>query len=494
MRRYLAIDLGAESGRAVVGTLDGGAFLLEEIHRFPNGPVRVTNTLYWDILYLYRNICEACGRYVQRFGDTVDGIGIDSWGVDFGLLDRSGKLQQNPVCYRDARTEGMPEIIEQRLGLKRLFELTGIAPLSIYTACQLLSLRMHSPELLDSARHFLMIPDLLNYFLCGSLVGERSNAITTQLYDPHAADWSDDVFESLDLPRSIMPKLVDPGTVIGELRPEIKRATGLRVAPVIAPCTHDTGSAISAAPVDGDAAATVSCGTWSAVAMDTDTVIATESAFHANICNELSMSGLFACRNLTGLWILRQAKPAWERRGCAYTYADLIEMAESAPPNDAFILVDDPAFQGPPDMTTAITQYCHETHQAVPDSDAAMARCIIESVAMSFGPAIEQLTEELQQSPTRVHIVGGGSLNPLLCQIAANVLGVPVTARPSQASILGNLLAMARADGALGRQENLCRVVRASDPPLEFEPVETAFYAERFDAYRQLLRQRILTN
>ncbi|MFO7776197.1 MAG: rhamnulokinase family protein [Candidatus Hydrogenedentota bacterium] len=484
--KYLAIDLGAESGRAMVGSLDHGKLTVEELHRFPNGPIRILDTLYWDLPFIYSNVVESLRLYAQKHGPSVNGIGIDSWAVDHGLLDKDGDLLMNPVCYRDKRTEGMVEEIDAVCSVREMFERSGIPIVPIYTAVQLFALKRQKPHILDMAHRLLLMPDLLNYLLCGSRLTERTNAITTQLYDPRTRAWSEDVFGKLGLPRRIMTDLVDPGARLGELRPALKEETGLERAPIIAPCTHDTGSAMAAVPAANENYAAISCGTWSIVAMNSDKAHTSDEAYRANLCNELTLGGLFLCRNIMGLWLLQQTRAAWEKAGRAYSYGELEGMAQNAAAHSPLLNVNDGAFLAPKSMPDAIHAFCQRTGQETPASEGAMARCIVESLALSYREAIEHIQPLVGREVETVHIVGGGCRNTLLCQMTANAMQRPVLAGPADATAAGNLLTVAIGDGAIHTAQEVRDVVRNSVEVRRYEPEETGYWRQRFERYREI--------
>ncbi|MFP4171571.1 MAG: rhamnulokinase [Candidatus Hydrogenedentota bacterium] len=488
-KRYLAIDLGAESGRAMVGSLDNGKLSVEELHRFPNGPVRILDTLYWDLPFIYRNVVESLRLYARKHGTSVDGIGIDSWAVDHGLLDKDGDLLMNPVCYRDKRTEGMVEEIDAVCSVREMFERSGIPIVPIYTAVQLFALKRKKPHILHMAQQLLLMPDLLNYMLCGSRVTERTNAITTQLYDPRTKMWSEDIFGKLGLPRQIMTELVDPATRLGELRPALKEETGLERAPIIAPCTHDTGSAMAAVPAANDNYAAISCGTWSIVAMNSDKAHTSDEAYNANLCNELTLGGLFLGRNIMGLWLLQQTRAAWEKAGRAYSYDELDGTAQNAAAHGPLLNVNDGAFLAPKSMPEAITKFCQRTGQETPASEGAMARCIFESLALSYREAIEHIQPLVRREVETVHIVGGGCRNTLLCQMTANAMQRPVVAGPADATAAGNLLTVAMGDGAIHTAQKVRDVVRNSVEVRRYEPEEAEYWSQRFKRYREIEAQ-----
>jgi rhamnulokinase len=487
LHRFLAFDLGAESGRAVVGTLQDGRLSLEEISRFPNEPVQIHDTLNWDVLALHNNILKGLREYVGRYGDSVEGVGVDTWGVDFGLLSKGGELLQNPVHYRDRRTEGMLEEARARITPVELFKRTGMTPLPINTSFQLLSLRVNQNPLLDYASTLLMMPDLLAYFLTGRKCCERTNAITTQLYDPWERGWSEEVIRKLDLPLSLFPELVDPGTILGELLGSVGEKVGLMRGVVIAPCTHDTASAVAAVPAQGEDWAFLSCGTWSVVGTLTPEVVTSSQAFAAGAFNELTLQSYFLCRNIMGLWLLQQARAVWEEEGEMYSYEELGKLAGQAPEGGPLVNPDAPRFLAPQAMTQSIREYCVQTKQRIPHGVGETTRCVLESLAFAYRHRLAQLAAMLGRSLQVLHLVGGGSKNSLLCQLTANATGLPVLAGPSEATVAGNVMAQALAKGYVSTPTEIREVVRRSTKLVEYEPRDTGRYQERYGEYLRLL-------
>ena len=498
---FLAFDLGAESGRAVLGTLMDEVLTLDEIHRFPNEPVQLGDTLHWNLLWLYASVLRGLQAAAGYRGE-IESFGIDSWSLDFGLLGgrreswENGsedlgpeacalELLGNPVHYRDRRTEGLVEIASQALLPRRMFELTGLTPNQIHTAFQLYALRLSHSPLLRAAETFLMIPDLLGYYLTGARVRERTNAIHTQLYDPRKGDWCAEMFGALDLPIEIMPPLVDPGTRLGTLTEQVQQATGLGPLQLVAPCTHDTGSAVAAVPAEGPADAFLSSGTWSILGALTAEPITTPEAFAARLNNELSM-GFFICRNIMGLWLLQQARAAWERAGQPLSYEELEARAAQAPPGGPIVVPDAPVFLAPPDMPTAIREFCRATGQTVPDSVEMMARCILESLALSYRHGLEQFGRVLGQRFMNLRIVGGGSQNGLLCRLTADATGLFTTAGPVEATVVGNLLVQAWATGHLHSTAEMREVVRNSFELEEYEPRRNAVLEEQYGKFVEM--------
>ncbi len=488
-RRFLAADLGAESGRVVVGMLSDGRLELEEIHRFPNEPVRVRGTLHWDALCLYNNILKGMQAYVQQHGKEVESVGVDTWGVDFALLARDGSLIQNPVHYRDARTQGIPEKIEEVMPVRELYEQTAINLLPIYTLCQMVALRRAESPALEVAGRFVMMGDLMGYLLSGRAVVERTNAITSQLYNPRQEGWDEELFRAFDLPLQIMPQIVEPGSVLGELSDEAREQTGLGPAPVIAPCTHDTASAVTAVPARGDDWGYLSSGTWSILGCLIDEVVTSDAAFRAHMSNELCLGSLRICRNIMGLWLLQRTRASWAAEGRQYSYPELVDLARSAPPGGALIAVNDDRFIAPDDMPRAIRRFCRETGQPEPEDAAGMVRCILESLALSYQHNMALLAQMLDRRFSVLHIVGGGSQNDLLSQFTADATGLQVLTGPVEATVAGNVLVQAYGRGILGSPEDIRQVSRDSFDMQTYEPQERNYWQQRYGLYVELLQE-----
>jgi len=489
MKQYLAFDLGAESGRCMLGQLDGGRLEITELHRFPNGPVSVHGTLYWDILGIYQNLLEGMSVFARKFGAAVDGIGVDSWAIDFGLLDRYGDPLQNPVCYRDSRTEGMVEAVCKEVDRGELFRRTGLNVNAIHTLFQMSALAEKRPSVLRQASCLLNIPSLLTYFMCGAKCAEHTLAGTTQLYDPRARDWDAELLRILGLPSDILPSIVEPSTLLGELGDEAKAVTGLERAPVYATCTHDTAAAVAAVPGEGDDWAFISSGTWSVFGMLNEEVVTSDRAYSAGVCNEPTLGGNFVCKNLTGLWLLQQARASWKRGGTEYGYEELAQAAAEAPAGGPLLSVGHPGFLAPTDMVAEIGDFCRTTGQAVPETVPEIARCILESLALCYRESLDELTAITGKTVGRINVVGGGSLNEPLCQFTANACGMPVIAGPKPATSAGNLLTQAVGAGDLSGPDELRAVVRASFPLKEYVPVGgDGYWDGRYQAYMQLVQ------
>jgi rhamnulokinase len=465
----LAVDLGAESGRVVLGRFDGRRVSLEEIHRFPNLPVRLPDGLHWDVLRILHEIKEGLAKAVR--GEGIEGIGVDSWGVDFGLLDRDGALVSNPYHHRDTRTEGMIEEAFGRVPKEEIYDLTGIQFLPINTLYQLLAMR-DSP-LLEAAETLLLIPDLINYWLTGERACEYTNATTTQLIELETGGWSQSLLERLDLPSRLLAPIISPGTELGPLLPEVAEEIGAG-APVFAVASHDTASAVVAVPAKADDFAYISSGTWSLVGVETRSPVVTSGAIEANFTNEGGFAGSTRfLKNVMGLWLLQECRRQWAREGHEYSYEELARIAEGAP-SGPLVDPDHPAFLTPGDMTARIRRFCEETGQAPPEEPAAFARCVFESLALKYWYAIEQAQILTGQRIGTVNVVGGGSQNALLCQLTADAAQLPVVAGPVEATAMGNVMVQAFARDRVGSPEEIRAVVGNSFEAPTYEPGDDA--------------------
>lgn len=466
---FIAIDLGAESGRCMAGSFDGDRIRLQEVKRFPNGPVRVAGHLHWDVLRLFEEIKGGL-RACAALGGEVAGIGLDSWGVDFALLDRHDALVGNPYHYRDRRTEGMLAEAFRRVTKQEIYRRTGIQFMPINTLYQLLSMVVCKDPALEVAQTLLMIPDLFNFWLCGTKGCEFTDATTTQCYDPTAGDWAWDLLERLSIPQRIFPRVIPPATVLDALRDEVAEETGLGRVPVIAPACHDTAAAVAAVPAAGPDFAYIISGTWSLVGVEVRAPILSDAAMQANFANEGGVCGTYRfLKNVMGLWLLQECRRVWAQDR-PVTYEELIELARRAPPFGPIVDPDDERFLRPTDMLAAIRSACEETGQPVPDTRGAVVRCILESLAVKYRWVVERL-EAITGRPIRViHIVGGGSRNELLCQLTADATGRPVYAGPAEATALGNALVQAMALGRLGGLDDIRAVVRRSVQVALYEP------------------------
>ncbi|TVT22078.1 rhamnulokinase [Amycolatopsis acidiphila] len=459
-----AVDLGASSGRVMAGTVGPDRLTIEEVRRFPNGGVRAGSTLYWDVLGIYREMLAG----IQAAG-PVEGIGIDSWAVDYGLLDSSGALLGNPVHYRDARTAGVLDQVLKVVPARELYDITGLQQLPFNTLYQLLS----EVDRLGAAETMLLIPDLLAYWLTGQAGAERTNASTTQLYDARAGTWATGLAERVGIPPRLLPPLRDPGERIGTLLPEQAEDLALPRLPVVAVGSHDTASAVVAVPAGpGSNFAYISSGTWSLVGLELGAPELGDAALAANFTNEGGVDGTIRfLRNVMGLWVLTETLRTWTARGEPADLPALLAEAAEAPPLAAVVDIDAHAFLPPGDMPARIARACRDTGQRPPGSRAETVRCIVDSLALAYRRTVRQAAELAGRTVDVVHLVGGGARNELLCRLTADACGVPVLAGPVEAAALGNVLVQARTLGAdLPDLAAMRALVRRTQPLREYLP------------------------
>jgi len=485
--RYLAFDLGAESGRAILGDLEeDGRLGIAEIHRFPNSPINVQGHLHWDAPALYEEMLRAMSLCARDHTASPTSIGVDTWGVDFALLDRQGKLTGLPFSYRDPRTRGAMESFWTLLSRERLYELTGIQFLPMNSLYQLHAMvRDRSPQL-EAAADLLFMPDLFNYWLSGVKKTEFTFATTSQLYNPRAGDWEPEIFDRLGASRGLMQEVVPPGTVLGEIAESVSGRTGLGRVPLVAVASHDTGSAVAALPARGSDFAYISSGTWSLAGIESRTPILTAGALQANATNEGGVCGTFrVLKNITGLWLLQECRKSWAKTR-VYSYDELARLAEGAGAFVSLLDPDHPEFLNPPDMPRAIQGFCQGTGQPVPGETGAFVRAILESLALAYRHALAQLKELSGQAMGRVHVIGGGSRNRLLCQFTADATGLPVVAGPVEATAIGNLLIQAMALGRIKDLEEMRKIVRDSFALALYEPHPSPDWDAAYDRFLQL--------
>ncbi|MBO9596661.1 MAG: rhamnulokinase [Cohnella sp.] len=480
----IAFDLGASSGRALLGRLNGGAIEVEELHRFPNDPVQVGNRLHWDILRLYHEIKQGLLK-AKHQGVALTSIGIDSWAVDFGFIGQGGELLANPYHYRDQHTDGAMESLMARVPAGVIFGRTGIQFLPFNTIFQLHALKTAHSPLLQEGNRLLMIPDLLRYFLTGQMHNEFTNATTTQLYNPISDNWDAELQKLLDLPSSWFGgKPLKPGDHAGALSRSVCEELGIGPVPVIAVAEHDTGSAVVAVPATERSFAYLSCGTWSLMGTEVDKPVINEMTQKLNFTNEGGAYGTFRLlKNIMGLWILQECRREWEREGHAYSFSELVRLADQADAFQAFIEPDDEMFLPPGDMPSRIADYCRRTGQRPPQTHGQIVRCIMESLALKYRYVLE-MTERLSgQRFGGLHMVGGGIQNTLLCQWTANAIGKPVWAGPAEGSAIGNLAVQWIAQGAFADVREARRAIRHSFPVATYEPQDGPTWSEAYGRF-----------
>ena len=458
MKSFAAVDLGASSGRVVRAVVGPESLELTEVHRFPNEPVLVGGTLHWDVLSLYREILAGL-----KAAGPVASAGVDSWAVDYGLLDETGALRGNPVHYRDSRTDGVPDRVEAAIGADRLYATTGLQRQPFNTLFQLAA-ALGTPQL-AAARHLLLVPDLITYWLTGAIGAELTNASTTQFFDLNRRRWATDVITATGLDPAILPPLREPGTVVGPPLPE----TGLSdVDSIVAVGSHDTASAVVGVPASSPHFAYVSCGTWSLVGVELGTPVLTEASRLANFTNEGGVDGTVRyLRNVMGLWLLQESMRVWD----AHDVTSLVSAAAREPALAAVFDPDDPVFLPPGDMPARIASACRRTGQPVPSTPAAFTRSIVDSLALAHRRAVRAAQELSGTHVDVVHVVGGGARNELLCQLTADACGLPVLAGPVEATALGNVLVQARSAGVVGGDLAAMRaLLRATQRVVRYEP------------------------
>jgi rhamnulokinase len=487
MATMVAVDLGAQSGRVAIGRFDGERLSVEEVHRFPNVPVQAGGTLYWDVLCLYDSILDGLGAAAREAGGA-DSVGIDTWGVDFGLLDRAGRLVQNPVHHRDHRTDGVLDQVFERVPARELYERTGIQLMPINTVVQLAAMAAAEDPALELADTLLLLPDLLHYWLSGVAACEWTNATTSQCLDAASGRWADDLLARLGVPTGLFADVVPPGSVLGRLADDVAGRTRLDGAAVVAPATHDTASAVAAVPFSNPDAAYISSGTWSLVGLERSAPLIDDRSFAANLTNEGGVEETFRLlRNVTGLWLLHECRRTWAAEGTAWGFDELVAMAEDAPPLRSLVDPNDPVFLAPGDMPARIRERCAATGQELPEEPAAVVRCVLESLALKYRQTIELLADASGTSPPAIHVVGGGARNELLCAWTADATGLPVLAGPAEATEIGNLAVQAIALGELGSLGEAREVVRRSFAPTVHEPRGREAWDEAYGRFERLV-------
>ncbi len=486
MSTYIAIDLGAESGRVIAGTLDAGRVQLEDLHRFSNVPVHTPDGLHWDALRLYHEALVGLRGAGQRYGTDLAGIGVDAWAVDYGLLDAAGRLLGNPYHYRDARTDGVREAVARVVSSAEQYARTGIAQLPFNTLYQLVAQARDSDRALEVSHALLMMPDLLHYWLCGERATEYTNATSTGMLGVDEV-WSHDLLARLDVPAHMLLSPSRPGTTLGPLRADVRAACGLGAVPVILPATHDTACAVVAVPAAAPSRtssghAYISSGTWSLLGLELDRPILTEEARAAGFTNEGGVAGTYRfLTNIMGLWLVQECRRAWARAGHDRGYEELTAGAAATPSPGVVIDVDDPAFLHPDDMPAAIAGHLRRTGQ---DPGAAgepipLVRAILEGLALAYRVALEQAERLAGVRVGAIHVVGGGARNSLLCQLAADACQRPVLAGPVEATALGNVLAQAVGADEIRDLAEAHDVARRSTHAALYEPRAAGDWDER---------------
>jgi len=486
MKNFIAIDLGAESGRAMLGVLSQNRLTLEELHRFPNQPVRLPTGIYWDAFRLFHEILEGLTKAGRERKLALDGIGVDTWGVDFGLLGPDGALVDNPRHYRDARNNGMMEKAFAVMPREEIFRHTGLQFMQLNSLFQLYAIKLSGSPALEVAAKLLFMPDLFNYWLTGVQKAELTIASTSQFYNPVERRWATEVFEKLGLPTRILPEIVPPGTLLGPVLPEIAESCGIGAVPVYATAGHDTAAAVAAVPGEGEDWCYISSGTWSLMGVEQPTPIINEKVLALNFTNEVGFGGsIRLLKNIAGLWLVQECRKAWAAEGQAFDYAQLAEMAGQAKPFVAVINPD--AFLEIGHMPSKIAAFCERTGQKAPENPGQMVRVILESLALRYRMVLESLEDVLGRRIQTINIVGGGSRNQVLNQFVADATGRRVVAGPTEATAAGNVLVQAIGAGVLKNLAEARGVVKASFPVSVFEPRSRQGWDEAYERFRSLL-------
>ena len=481
---YLAVDVGAESGRVMAGLWNGKRIRLEEIHRFPNGPVALGDSIRWDVMRLWAEIQNGLALAGKKYGKRIVSVGADTWGVDFVLLNKQDEILGQPYHYRDARTNGMMAKAFKKVPRAEIFAQSGLQFMQLNSLYQLLAWQAHSPEILAAADTLLFMPDFLHWAMCGAKKVEFTNASTSQFVHPLQRDWSLPLLKKLGLPTQFLPEIVPPGTTLGPIRKSLAERTGLAGVKVVAPPTHDTASAVAGVPTTNTGQANwayISSGTWSLMGVEVKQAALSPRALALNMTNEGGLDGTYRLlKNIMGLWLVQQCKRSFDAAGRKYDYAQLAQMAAKAKPLRSIVNLNDPRFLNPPDMPKTIQEFCRETKQPVPKTDGELVRCAYESLALKYREVLGSLEELTGESIEVIHIVGGGSQNRMLNQLAADACQRPVITGPVEATAMGNLLTQVRASGELGSLAEMREVVRASSTVQRYEPTAWNKAADRF--------------
>ncbi|RKY87473.1 rhamnulokinase [candidate division KSB1 bacterium] len=469
--KFLAFDFGAESGRVILGTINNEKLCLEQIHRFQNRQVKILGHIYWDVLYLFDELKKGLEITVKKGHKNLSGIGVDTWGVDFGLIGKDNQLLGNPFCYRDSRTNRMMEKAFKLISKEKIYSYTGIQFMQINSIFQLLSMVDSKNPVVEIAETLLFMPDLFNFFLTGEKCSEYTIASTSQLLNVENRSWEPAIFEKLNLPFKIMPPIIEPGSIIGKLLSDIAKDVGTKPVDIIAPACHDTASAVAAVPVQSNNWAYLSSGTWSLLGIEVDRPIINKSSLNYNFTNEGGFGQKIRyLRNTMGLWLLQRCIYSWRKEGKSFSYDELIKLATTSPPFKFIIDPDDRMFLNPDNMPLAIVEFCKKTNQHIPKKVGEFTRCIFESLALKYRFIIDRINSVIEKPVEVLHIIGGGSKNELLNQFAANATGIPVIAGPVEATSAGNILIQAIAKRKIDNIEEGRKFVARSFPLKYYKP------------------------
>jgi sugar (pentulose or hexulose) kinase len=485
-KQYIAVDLGAESGRVMLGSVSKDRLVLEEIHRFSNGPIKEGGSIRWDFNRLFSEIKSGIGKAVKAANGKVSCIGVDSWGTDFGLIGADGKLLENPYHYRDSRTEGMMEEAFKLMDKREIYENTGLQFMLFNNLYHLLSMRLANSDVLAKAKHLIFTADLYSYHLCGRVYSEYTIASTSQMMDMRTGQWSKKIFDKLSLPIEIIPDIVKSGTVVGQLTEEVAKEIGCEPIDVIAVGSHDTASAVAAVPAGDNNWAYISSGTWSLMGVEVPEAIINDKTFEYQFTNEGGVENTIRLlKNIMGLWLVQECRRQWQKEGVNLSYREITDMAEEAEPFVAHIDPDYSRFFSPGDMPKRIDEYLTETGQKPIDNKGQMIRVILESLAFKYRSVMEAIEDVMEEAIKVLHIVGGGIQNELLCQFAANATGKKVITGPIEATASGNILMQAKTTGQIKSLSQLRKIVRNSFELKEYQPQETKLWDEQYEKIKK---------
>jgi len=491
-KTYLAVDLGASSGRLVAGRFDGAKLSLQDVNRFENGGVRFNDRLQWNLPGLWQHIKDGMRKSRIEFGDTIASIGVDTWGVDFAMLGKHNEILANPYHYRDAQTAGILPSVFEVVSREEIFQTTGLQFMELNTLYQLIAMERANSPILEMADSMLLMPDLFHWLMTGVKTNERTNASTTQFFNPMKNEWAVDLLAKFNVSDRFLQEITPPGTNIGKLLPGLQEETGLKTIDVILPGTHDTASAVMAVPTVSTGSTDwcyISSGTWSLMGVETQTPLINERVGELNFTNEAGVGGTTRLlKNIAGLWLIQECRRIWQEEGRKLEWFHLVEAANESPPLAAFIEPDLARFVSPKSMPNEIRAFCRETNQTVPESDGAIIRCALESLAMRYRMVLEWLEELVGNRIETIHIVGGGTQNELLCQMAADACGRRVITGPIEATAIGNLMQQLIANGDVDSISDARQIIANSFDLTTYEPQNAAVWNDAYPRFREILQ------
>ncbi len=487
-KSFLAFDLGATSGRSILGTIEHGRLQMKELTRFPNQMLQIGDHFHWNIYSLFEHFKAALAA-VKQEGVSISSIGIDTWGVDFALIAKDGTILGAPYAYRDPHTQGMPDKYFKIVPREKVYQLTGIQVMNFNSLYQLFALKQNKSSLLEAASEMLFMPDALSYLLTGEKVVEYTISSTSQILNPKTKQFESQLLEAAGVSPSLLGKIVLPGQTIGTLTNSLAEESELGKIPVIAVAGHDTASAVAAIPAENERFAFLSSGTWSLMGIEVKDAIINDETFALNFTNEGGIEGTTRfLKNITGMWLLEQCLKEWKKEGISYAYEKLVKMAESAPAFQSLIDPDHPSFANPACMTKAIAEYCEATNQKAPSTHAEFVRCIFESLSLKYKYVLGKIKGLAPFAIEKLHVIGGGSKNPLLNQWTANALGIPVIAGPSEATSIGNIMIQAKAAGCVESLPEMRRIIRESIHLEEFIPQSNSQWESAYEKFLKVVQ------